>query len=260
MTLEIATPYSRLFENDGIAMEISKASDCLEVRQYSQDVDYAPRKLFHFDIDILFTWDATTKEYIRSAIADLVDLELVSFSADSCYIQKGDIEKWYQPCGKKFSADELYESASTNLSWLKELVGSSVNIAIENNNYYPTEAYDIVTDGDFLSRIVEKNDIYFLFDIAHALVTAHNRQIGFEKYLDTLPMNRVIQLHISTPDLSSDTVEIDEHEWPNTEIFTTVKNLLSGYSTVKYLTVEYYRDKDILIRSLKELRQLIESQ
>ena len=35
--------------------------------------------------------------------------------------------------------------------------------------------------------------------------------------------------------------------------------LIKKYPTIKYLTIEYYRDKNILIGSIKKLRQLIGS-
>ena len=36
-----------------------------------------------------------------------------------------------------------------------------------------------------------------------------------------------------------------------------INSLQKKYSTIKYLTIEYYKDKDILIASIKKLRHLI---
>ena len=70
--------------------------------------------------------------------------------------------------------------------------GNKVDIAIENNNFYPTDAYRDVTDAKFISEIVSENNIKFLFDIAHAKVTCFNKNINFERYKSNLPMDRAV--------------------------------------------------------------------
>ena len=71
-----------------------------------------------------------------------------------------------------------------------------ISISVENNNYYKTEAYDYVTDPDFISSIVYDNDINFLFDISHARISAYNSGVDYCEYLLKLPLNRVNQIHI----------------------------------------------------------------
>ena len=81
-------------------------------------------------------------------------------------------------------------------------MSKKINFAIENNNYYPLEAYDIIADPKFISEIVNENKINFLFDIAHAKVSASNMNIDFKKYIDELPMSKMIQIHICKPYIS----------------------------------------------------------
>ena len=57
----------------------------------------------------------------------------------------------------------------TNFDWFRKY------------NYYPTKAYDIVADGSFISEVVKSNKL-FLFDLAHAQVTASNKKISFKIY------------------------------------------------------------------------------
>ena len=42
-------------------------------------------------------------------------------------------------------------------------------------------------------------------------------------------------------------------------MFKEVIRLLNKYQSIKYLTIEYYKDKDILITSINKLRQLVVS-
>ena len=57
-------------------------------------------------------------------------------------------------------------------NWLRKNFRNKLLIGLENNNYYPTKAYDFVTDGDFIDKVVrDNNKLFFLFDLAHAQVT-----------------------------------------------------------------------------------------
>jgi uncharacterized protein (UPF0276 family) len=134
-----------------------------------------------------------------------------------------------------------------------------VKIGVENNNYYPTQAYDIVTDNVFINTIINENGLYLLLDIAHAMVTAHNREINYDDYIESLNLNKLIQLHICQPTIPEIGIAYDSHEVPNDKMFENVLSLVSKYPTIKYLTIEYYKDKNILINSIKKLHYLIHS-
>ena len=152
----------------------------------------------------------------------------------------------------------MIKYAKGNITWLRTVLNNDVGIAIENNNYYPTEAYDIVTNGDFISEIVYESDIYLLFDMAHAMVTAHNKKISYKGYINTLPLEKMIQIHICKPEISANGIAYDAHERPDDDMYERVTSLIQKYDTIKYLTVEYYKDKDILIDSLRRLRKFLD--
>ena len=140
---------------------------------------------------------------------------------------------------------------------MRNVLRRGVSIGLENNNYYPTSAYDIVADGDFITQVINKNKLFLLLDIAHAMVTAHNKKTSYEEYILTLPLDRMIQLHICQPTLVEGGIARDTHNEPNDEMYNEIIRLIAEYSTIKYLTIEYYKDKDILIASINKLRQLI---
>jgi len=72
-----------------------------------------------------------------------------------------------------------------------------------------------------------------------------------------LPLDKLIQVHICQPELVAGEIGRDKHNEPNDEMFSEVVRLINKYSTIKYLTIEYYKDKDILIASIQKLRYLI---
>ena len=96
-------------------------------------------------------------------------------------------------------------------------------------------AYDVVTDGDFICQVVNQNNLYLLLDIAHAMVTAHNKQIDYNQYISTLPLDKLIQLHICQPELNKGEIAFDAHNEPNNAMYSEVNRLIK-VSTIKYLT------------------------
>ena len=163
--VKIATPVSHLFKNLSTAKEIIAVSNCLEVRESSLKSDWPKEYLFHVDIDINHEWDEKRRNYLNTAFDKKPDLQLVSFQATTCCSSPKLVDSMYEIGGNVFSRDEMMNSSRKNIDWLRKTLNTDIKIAIENNNYYPTEAYGVVTDGEFLSELVFENNIYLLFDI-----------------------------------------------------------------------------------------------
>ena len=251
----IATPVSHLFENKGYAKKISEVSDCLEVRQRSLDSELQKQWLFHVDIDITLKWDDKTRAYLQYAFNKKADLKLVTFQATRC-CQKEYIEnEMLQLSGEVYTEIEMLAHARDNTKWLRGALKKDIKIGLENNNYYPTLAYSIVTEGRFLSKVVDQNGLYLLLDIAHAMVTAHNTNISYNEYIESLPLDKLIQLHICQPYISDGEIATDEHSAPNNDMFNEVISLVEKHHQIEYLTVEFYKDVSILIQSIVLLRK-----
>ena len=257
--LQIATPISHQVENEYYGKEISDVSDCLEVRERSLDSKCENQFLFHIDIDLTHKWDENLREYLKNSLSKKTDLKLVTMQATRCCHGENIINGMFQLDGKIYSRQEMFDYSIENTKWLRNILNDNVSIGLENNNYYPSPAYDIVADGDFITQVLEENNLFLLFDIAHAMVTAHNKKISYGQYISTLPFEKLIQLHICQPELPEGGIARDAHNEPNHEMYLEVLRLIKKYPTIKYLTIEYYRDKNILIGSIKKLRQLIGS-
>jgi sugar phosphate isomerase/epimerase len=257
MIPQIATPISHQFENNNYGKEIASVSDCLEVRERSLDSSWENQHLFHIDIDITHKWDDKLRDYLKNAFDMKQELKLITMQATRCCKGEKVIDGMFQMDGRVFSAEEMLSFSIENTKWLRNVLPKNILIGLENNNYYPTDAYNIVADGDFITKVVNKNNLFLLLDIAHAMVTAHNKKISYDQYIETLPLDKLIQVHICQPKLIAGQIGRDTHNEPNDEMFSEVVRLVNKYSTIKYLTIEYYKDKDILITSIKKLRNLI---
>ena len=150
----------------------------------------------------------------------------------------------------------MLNAAKKNTLWLRKKFGNKFRIGLENNNYYPTKAYDIIADADFISQVVRENNLFFLFDLAHAQVTASNKKINYQDYLKSLPMDLMMQMHICRPKINNK-MSRDTHYLPNMKMFKEVRLLSKKYKKLKFFTIEYYKDTKKLIENIKKLKKML---
>lgn len=252
--IKIATPISHQFLRKNLAKEVFKLSDCFEARERTSHLRVKDTYLYHIDIDLTAAWNKSVKDYLLKIINPQKKLKLVTFQITRCCQAEKLVNGKFKLVGKKFTKEQMLRNSKENLKWFKSKFGKKIKIGIENNNYYKTPAYDIITEGKFISDIVKKNNIYLLLDIAHAMVTAKNRNIDLKKYLDDLPLSNLIQIHICGPLLKANT-GFDKHRPPQQYVYDAIKPIIIKHKNkVKYLTLEYYRNEKILIKELKRLK------
>lgn len=257
--VKIATPISELFADKRTAVQIMEASDCLECRDAFLEASYPHQNLFHCELELIKPWNDENRTHVLSVLQHKTDLHVFSFHAASNCATPMTKDGMFHSGGDVFSRDQLLQHARTNAQWLQSIVPDNVSLSIENNNYYPTSAYELVTDGDFLSAIVEENNISFLLDLAHAHITAHNKNIPYEKYIDSLPCARALQIHICKHTIDHQGMARDTHEPPDENVLEEVLTFLRRFPNISYVTVEYYRDKGILLQSLDQLRSTLDA-
>lgn len=254
--VRIATPISSLFNDKENARRIISLSDCLECRDQSIKSELLNQELFHCELQPIHEFSKAKLKYLELIKRRKSDLKLLTFHvASSCnrpYIRNGMFEK----AEKEYTEKQALRNAKNNFKEIKIIFGDKIGLAIENTNFYPTNAYKYITEAGFISRIIYENNIQFLFDLAHARITAHNNNIDYEKYMHSLPLDRIIQIHISSCGVRKDGLAFDAHDYPRKEEYIEVKRLIKD-GFVRYLTVEYYKDTARLMRSLKLLKELI---
>jgi uncharacterized protein (UPF0276 family) len=153
---------------------------------------------------------------------------------------------------------ELIDNASTNVERLRQILPPDISIAVENNNYFPTAAYEHVAIPEFLTRLVRTLKLGMVLDIPHALVSAHNMDTSIVDYLSELPLERIVQIHISRPWLPEalDELAQDTHHAPEQREWDLAKFLLQ-HCPVRYVTIEYYEDEHRLCACLKDAKEIL---
>jgi len=251
--VKIATPVSHLFRDATTAMKIAAISDCLEGRDHYDNWSLQ-QKLFHFDASIVNIWDESDRMWIENVIRDEDDLELVSFHIASCCSRPVVQGRAFLPGGETFTRERLLENGAENLSWLKQLLNARpIRIALENNNYYPTEAYAHVKEPDFINQLVNDNGVLFLFDLAHAHISTHNMGSSYDGYISQLPLERTVQLHVSQWAVDDHGMAFDSHDLPGQILNREAFSLVNQYG-VEFITIEYYKDSGKLLALLENYR------
>ncbi len=235
--IKIATPISHLFKDPINVFEISRYSDCLECRDDSFDFIGGEQEVFHCDLQPIHKLNQDQFKYLEKIKNTKSRLKLISFHCASCCDNPVvDSHGVFQDGGLKYSRDEMLGNAKYNFSVIKKIFGADIEIAIENNNYYFSSAYEFIADPEFISSVVNDNNLGFLFDIAHAKVTCYNRKINFDDYKKNLPLDKIVQLHVCHYGINKNGSAYDAHDLPTSEEMEEVKNLINEFN-VKYLTV-----------------------
>lgn len=255
----IATPISNLFNDPQNAQMLIEYSDCLECRDNSINKQFGKQELFHCELQPIHSFSSEDFNYLQKIKEQKKELKLISFHLASCYKNPSINNGRFIPDGVRLSRELMLNNASKNFYEISKILGNDVNIAVENNNYYPTPAYDVVTDGEFISEIVRNNQIYFLLDISHAAITASYKGISLSNYLSELPLDEILQLHISKPDINSNNELYDAHIFPDKEFLKSNEKYFE-FPRLKYVTIEYYENARKLSESISYLREIINEQ
>ncbi|MDX2085136.1 MAG: DUF692 domain-containing protein [Candidatus Melainabacteria bacterium] len=81
---------------------------------------------------------------------------------------------------------------------------------VENISYYLEYDQNTLPDADFLAAVSEAADCGILLDVNNIVVNAHNHGWNAHQYLDSLPLGRVVQLHVAGHQANS-SIWVDTH-------------------------------------------------
>ena len=129
---------------------------------------------------------------------------------------------------------------------------------IENPSYYMILDNEL-NEADFISEIATKADCGLLLDINNVFVNSKNHKYDPVKFLDNLPLERTVQVHIAGH-LNKGKIIIDTHGEPIiSKVYGLLKELLKG-CTPKAILLE--RDFNFpkfseLLNEIKNIKNII---
>lgn len=257
MSFLIATPISHFFNDPIKAERIIRLSDCLEVRDEFSGTTFPQELLYHSHLEINKTLSLDDKNYLKKILRKKENLKLISMHLANDYSAPKISNKKFVPGGLKLSKEQMFENINNNKKFIEDL-NPNIEILIENNNYFKTGAYDLVTAPNFMSEVVEVFGLNFLFDVSHSIISAFNRKTNFNEYFDQLPISKTRQIHFSKESFSlMENIMVDSHYLP---ILAEVKHIIGKVIAIseqfEFVTIEYYRDFSKLENLLESLQKL----
>lgn len=131
----------------------------------------------------------------------------------------------------------------------------NVPVVLENPDPLPCgENYEIQTGR--ITTILEETDCGLLLDIGHARLSAEVFGMKTDEYIEKLPLNRVIQVHVSGPRMRNGRL-FDAHE-PLEQTDYELLDFVLRRSKPRVLTLEFIRQRDALREQLYRLRSIIQ--
>lgn len=134
--------------------------------------------------------------------------------------------------------EETLKTIIQNVEKVKETF--DMEVILENvPARYNDRNKDFLASPEFITKVVNETDCGFLFDIGHAKQAADVLEISFDEYVNRLPMDRLVEIH-----LSGVTIGDDEKVWPlhgkmNEEDYEFLEDAIKKYDTLQIITLEY---------------------
>jgi len=145
----------------------------------------------------------------------------------------------YTAMSRPLDKKRLRQLISSRLAYVRR--GFKGKIGFENLNYFAGTAYGPVCDPDFICEVIRDFDAYLVLDLAHALISAQNMRMELYSYLSSLPLERVIEVHLSGPRRLKGKW-FDAHRLPSTADLKVLDFVRARLTGSYYLTIEYYKD------------------
>ncbi len=157
------------------------------------------------------------------------------------------------PLSEPVPQDALFHTICSNVRALADAI--PVLVVLENLNYCPGGAYEHVCEPEFIADVIEKTGTDMLLDLGHALVSAAWLGIPIDAYLARLPLDRVVEVHVSGPRMREGHLT-DVHETLLDDHYALLEEVLRTVSP-RALTIEYQRDEAALREQLTRLRRIL---
>ena len=130
-----------------------------------------------------------------------------------------------------------------------------VPVILENIEPLPFDGYDFEVQTERIKKVIEETNCGFLLDIGHARVSAARLGADIHDYLRGLPLNRVVQVHVSGPRMRDGHL-VDAHE-PLQEVDYTLLDFVLEQTQPQVVTLEYIRERESLREQLFRLRGIL---
>jgi len=150
------------------------------------------------------------RRYLNELGAFLRDLEVPWHSEHLCL--GGVDDRFFHDLLPLPFTSEAVGIASERLIEVRDAIG--IPLALENVSYYAPQSPDGLTEADFVVEVLENADAKLLLDVNNIYVNSCNFGFDPKAYIDKIPTDRVVQIHVAGHLVREDGLRIDTHGEP----------------------------------------------
>lgn len=132
---------------------------------------------------------------------------------------------------------------------------TTLPILLENMPSFPSRQYAHEVDPVRIRQVLDETGAGFLLDLAHARTVASVFQWDIYDYLQKLPLERTVQIHISGPRVRQQVLQ-DAHEPMQAEDYQLLEWAMQR-TQPQIVTLEYFKDKQALANQLFQLSSIL---
>jgi uncharacterized protein (UPF0276 family) len=149
-------------------------------------------------------------DYLGELRAFLHDLEVPWHSEHLCL--GGVDQRFFHDLLPLPFTEEAAQLASRRLIEARDAIDTP--LALENVSYYAPQSDDGLAEADFVIEVLERADAKLLLDVNNIYVNSRNFGFDPRAYVDKIPVERVVQVHIAGHLVRQDGLRIDTHGEP----------------------------------------------
>ena len=183
--------------------------------------------------------------YLAQLGAFLRELEIPWHSEHLCLGEAGD--RFFHDLLTLPFTEEAAAIASQRLIEVRDAIRAP--LALENVSYYAPQGTNGLAEVDFVVEVLERADAKLLLDVNNIYVNSRNFGFDPKAYIDKIPRERVVQMHVAGHHVRDDGLRIDTHGEP---VLDDVYDLL-GYALRRVGAVPVLLERDNNIPPLDEL-------
>lgn len=181
--------------------------------RYQEMLDLARREwpvITHGLSTCLGALEPFDRSYLNELRAFLSDLEIPWHSEHLCLGTVGD--RFFHDLLPLPFTEEAAQIASQRLIEVRDAI--DLPLALENASYYAPQCEDGLTEADFVVEVLERADAKLLLDVNNIYVNSRNFNFDPRAYIDKIPAERVVQIHVAGHFVRDDGIRIDTHGEP----------------------------------------------
>ena len=151
---------------------------------------------------------------------------------------------------------EAVEAVCRNVQRWREAVG--VPLLLENIAYMLTLPGDL-SEAQFLTEVVERADYGLLLDLHNLYTNAVNHGYDTIEFLESLPLHRVIQIHLSGGH-DEDGYRVDSHSGPTPEPVWDLLRYIAPRACMRAVIIEWdvqLPSFDVMLREVEKAKAIL---